>query len=161
MTFPPAMSRVMPVIHEEASEARNSVALATSAGRPLSEREGGSEHVPLFGAQRVSHTVVLHRGGRDAIHSDPRGSELAGQVPTERDHATLGGGVGGVDCAGARAAAEDIAMIEPRPGRPCQAGTRESSGMPRLGRTRAPHASAQRFPERSPLAYRCRRRMRR
>lgn len=41
MILPPATSSVTPVIHDDASEARNSVAAATSPGWPI--RRSGNE----------------------------------------------------------------------------------------------------------------------
>src|ERR1035437_3818190 len=38
MIFPPATSSVMPVIHDETDDARNSVAAATSSGWPIRPR---------------------------------------------------------------------------------------------------------------------------
>ena len=96
MILPPAMSSVAPVIQADASEARKSVAAATSSGwprRPSGElgAEGGRARRRHPGA----HLVVLGRRWRDTVDPDAVRCQLGGQVPGQRDHPGLRRRVGG------------------------------------------------------------------
>ncbi len=96
MTFPPAMSRVMPVIHDEADDARKKRGGGDVVGlTDPSEGKRLTEGPPLrFGYPRA-HLVVFDGRGGDAVDPNAVVGVLAGQVAAESDHAGLGGGIGG------------------------------------------------------------------
>ena len=84
MILPPAMSSVMPVIHEEASEARNSVAAATSSGWPMrrSGKEAASCSLTLRCQQLAGLEALLGRLAANVQATQDRSYPWAGLIDT-------------------------------------------------------------------------------
>ncbi len=101
MILPPATSKVMPVIHEAASEARNNCCLGDVAGLANpAQRKRGARLFALLVARRGSHSLVLGRRRCDAVDSDPVAGGLVGELARERDDSSLRRGVGGAGASG-------------------------------------------------------------
>src|ERR1019366_7237055 len=114
MTLPPAMSRVTPVIHEDAEEARNRAAAATSWGWP--RRPSGKPAPSSLRRSSGTQERILSFSTADGAMQLARIPAPASSLARWRLKATtpaLAAAYAAEDCAAWRAAAEDMVMMTP------------------------------------------------
>src|SRR5271166_6788768 len=107
MILPPAMSRVAPVIHDDASEPRNSAAAATSSGWPR-RRSGklaprAARCSPVIHARILSFSVA---DGATQLTRTPRGAISLARCRVKAITPAFAAAYAAADWAGWRAAAD-------------------------------------------------------